>query len=98
MLRDPVVTGAPVHLPEQMCTTFSMGRELALSHVRGVLPIVWLGRGCEASTRQSGRRKKGQVIQTNVWAGQVRAVVAGASLLLRAVLQTWTDPYIDVMV
>ena len=99
LLCDPVVTGTPVHLPEQMCTTDSMGRELALCHVRGVLPAVWLGRDCEASRRQSSRKKiKGHVIQTNVWAGRIWAVVAWASLLFRAVLQTWANPYIHVMV
>lgn len=98
LLCDRVVAGAPVHLPEQMCTTDSMGREMALCHVRGVLPTVWLGRDCEASRRQSSRKKKGQVSQTNVWAGRIWAVVASASLLLRAVLQTWADPCIDVMV
>lgn len=54
LLCDPVVTGAPVHLPEQMCTTDSMGRDLALRHERAVL-----GKGLwEASRRQSGRKKK----------------------------------------
>lgn len=58
LLCDPVVPGAPVHLPEQKCTTDSMGRELALCRERGVLPAVWLGRDCGASRRQRGRKQK----------------------------------------
>lgn len=40
LLCDPVVTQAPVHLPELICTMNSMRGQLVLCHVRCVLPAV----------------------------------------------------------
>lgn len=70
--------------PEQMCAMDSMGRERAGTLLCARCPSSCVGLWSLQKMEQQ-EKTKGQVIQTNVWAGWICVVVAWASLLLGAV-------------